>query len=41
MNGSPRPGVLERYREFLPVSDATPRLTIGRRRYAAGPGRVA
>ena len=29
MNGSPRPGVIERYREFLPVSDATPRLTIG------------
>ena len=29
MNGSPRPGVIERYRDFLPVSDATPRLTIG------------
>ncbi len=29
MNGSPRPGVIERYREFLPVGNATPNLTIG------------
>jgi len=29
MNGSPRPGVIERYREFLPVTDDTPNLTIG------------
>ena len=29
MNGSPRPGVIERYREFLPVGEATPNLTIG------------
>ena len=29
MNGSPRPGVIERYRGFLPVGEATPNLTIG------------
>ncbi len=29
MNGSPRPGVIERYREFLPVGEGTPNLTIG------------
>ncbi len=29
MTGAPRPGVIERYRDFLPVGPATPRLTIG------------
>ena len=29
MNVSPRPGVIERYHEFLPVSETTSRLTIG------------
>ena len=29
MTASPRPGVIERYREFLPVGPQTPRLTIG------------
>ena len=44
MNGSPRPGVIERYQEFLPVGEATPNLTIGegrwfgRRHWNAGSG---
>ena len=29
MKASPRPGVIERYREFLPVGPQTPHLTIG------------